>query len=80
MTKKLLQLIICSLLFLFISSCNQDEKHILVFSKTAEFRHNSIEAGKTALRNMAFENNIKIDITEDAAIFSEEFFFLESLS
>ena len=73
MSKKLLQLIICSLLFLFISSCNQDEKHILVFSKTAEFRHNSIEAGKTALRNMAFENNIKIDITEDAAIFSEEF-------
>ena len=70
MLKKLIQLIICSLLFL--SSCIQENKSILVFSKTAEFRHGSIEAGQVTLLKMGLENNIKVDTTEDASFFTEE--------
>ncbi len=73
MSKNLVQLITCTLLLIFISSCSQEEKHILVFSKTAEFRHSSIEAGKTALKKLCFENNIRVEITEDATVFSEEY-------
>lgn len=72
MSKKILQLFICFLFLLSISSCTQEEKRILVFSKTVEFRHNSIESGKTALMKMGIENNIKVDTTEDSSFFTEE--------
>ncbi len=72
MSKKIVQFITCSLFLLFISSCTQEEKRILVFSKTAEFRHTSIAAGQTALLKMGLENNLKVDTTEDASFFTEE--------
>lgn len=72
MSKKLVQFIISSFLLLFISSCVQEEKRILVFSKTTEFRHTSIEAGQLALLKMGVENNIKVDTTEDSSFFTEE--------
>ena len=72
MSKIIVQFIICSFLLLFISSCTQEEKRILVFSKTTEFRHTSIETGQVALLKMGLENNIKIDTTEDASFFTEE--------
>ena len=72
MPKKLALFIIFALLLSFASSCTQEEKRILVFSKTAEFRHGSIEAGQTALLKMGLENNLKIDTTEDASFFTEE--------
>ncbi|MDQ3395249.1 MAG: ThuA domain-containing protein [Bacteroidota bacterium] len=58
-----------------ISSCrneSQDEKRILVFSKTEGYRHESIEAGKLALMKLGAENNIKVDTTENSAYFTED--------
>ncbi|MFK8009284.1 MAG: ThuA domain-containing protein [Saprospiraceae bacterium] len=72
MSKRLIQFITFSLLFLLVSSCTQQEKRILVFSKTAEFRHTSIEAGQVALMKLGLENNLKVDTTEDASFFNEE--------
>lgn len=43
---------------------------ILVFSKTAGFRHSSITAGKLALLKMGSQNNWVVDTTEDAAAFT----------
>ena len=44
---------------------------VLVFSKTAEFRHESIAAGKLAFEKMAKEKGFAVDFSEDASIFSE---------
>lgn len=46
------------------------QKRILVFSKTAGFRHSSIKAGKEALLKMGAENKWVVDTTEDAAYFT----------
>ncbi|GAB3728261.1 ThuA domain-containing protein [Spirosoma lituiforme] len=43
----------------------------LVFSKTAAFRHQSIEAGKKALAKMSAEKGFGVSFTEDATQFSE---------
>ncbi|RIV23966.1 cytochrome C [Fibrisoma montanum] len=45
--------------------------NLLVFSKTAAFRHQSIEAGKTALSRMSTEKGFGVNFTEDASLFSE---------
>ena len=46
-------------------------QRILVFSKTAGFRHQSIEAGIAAIRKLGQENGIAVDATEDAAAFTD---------
>lgn len=46
------------------------KKQILVFSKTAGFRHTSIEAGKLALLKLGKENKMVVDTTEDASFFT----------
>ncbi|GAB2623853.1 lectin [Streptomyces capparidis] len=43
---------------------------ILVFSKTAGFRHSSIDDGIAALRGLGAANNFTVDATEDAAAFT----------
>jgi len=45
---------------------------ILVFSKTAGYRHSAIAEGKTALLKLAQENNLSIDTTEDASYFTSK--------
>ncbi|OJW76276.1 ThuA domain-containing protein [Spirosoma sp. 48-14] len=45
--------------------------NLLVFSKTAAFRHQSIEAGKKALAKMAGEKGFGVSFTEDASQFNE---------
>jgi type 1 glutamine amidotransferase len=60
------------LLRLFQSKdASMPEKSILVFSKTAAFRHDSIKQASDALRKLAAEHNIGIDFTEDASQFSD---------
>jgi cytochrome c len=49
----------------------QTKHNVLVFSKTAAFRHQSIEAGKTALAKMAKEKGFAVSFTEDASQFTE---------
>ncbi|MFE0455216.1 ThuA domain-containing protein [Streptomyces sp. NPDC058914] len=43
---------------------------ILVFSKTAGFRHSSIDDGIAALRGLGTANNFTVDATEDAGAFT----------
>jgi len=43
---------------------------VLVFSKTAGFRHSSIPNGIQAIRDLGATNNFTVDATEDAAAFS----------
>ncbi|MBU1823024.1 MAG: ThuA domain-containing protein, partial [Bacteroidetes bacterium] len=45
--------------------------NVLVFSKTAAFRHESIEAGKKALTKMASEKGFGVSFTEDATQFAD---------
>ncbi|MEU7281037.1 lectin [Streptomyces sp. NPDC045431] len=43
---------------------------VLVFSKTAGFRHSSIDEGVTALRELGGAHNFTVDATEDAQAFT----------
>lgn len=45
---------------------------VLVFSKTAGFRHDSIPAGITAIRMLGEQNNFSVEATEDASAFADE--------
>jgi acetyl esterase len=45
---------------------------VLVFSKTAAYRHDSISAGVTAVRELAIDAGFIVDATEDAAVFTPE--------
>ena len=67
------------LLFILIAGlllgCNQEIVktlgiRILVFSKTADYRHDSIEFGVRALRQLARVNGVQLDATEDATVFN----------
>ncbi|MEV8513509.1 ThuA domain-containing protein [Dactylosporangium sp. NPDC051484] len=44
---------------------------VLVFSKTAGFRHDSIPAGITAIKALGAANNFTVDTTEDSAFFTD---------
>lgn len=69
-TKLLLALFVLSLL---IPACKpKKEINVLVFSKTAGFRHQSIEAGKVAFLEMSKKYSFKMDTTEDATYFQEK--------
>ncbi|QMU26940.1 ThuA domain-containing protein [Adhaeribacter radiodurans] len=50
----------------------KDIPRILVFSKTAAFRHSSIGAGQKALFALGKQNDFAVDTTENAGRFSEE--------
>jgi type 1 glutamine amidotransferase len=45
---------------------------VLVFSKTAAFRHSSIDEGVTAIRKLGAENNFQVDASEEASLFTDE--------
>lgn len=45
---------------------------VLIFSKTAGFRHSSIPAGIAAIKRLGNENNFAVDATEDAATFNDQ--------
>ena len=46
------------------------KKAVLVFSKTAGYRHASIKEGKIALLKLGLENNFTVDTTEDSTKFT----------
>ena len=48
-----------------------DPFRVLVFSKTTGFRHDSIPAGITAIRQLGQQNNFLVDATEDDAQFTD---------
>lgn len=51
---------------------SDQNKRILIFSKTAGFRHDSIETGREALTARAIEHDIVVTATENSAHFSSE--------
>ena len=60
-------------LVLVTTSCSKAPKNnLLVFSKTAAFRHESIGAGTEAIEKMAQEKGFDVTFTEDAEIFNEK--------
>lgn len=56
----------------FSSSTSKKKPRLLVFSKTAGYRHASIAKGKEAIRLLAEKNNFTIDTTEDANNFTKK--------
>ena len=53
-----------------LTTLNAQTSRVLVFSKTAAFRHASIDAGKAAFSKMASEKGFTVDFTEDATQFT----------
>ncbi len=65
------------LAFLLASVCvpvtaRGQESRVLVFSKTAGFRHSSIGVGRAAIRRLGQENGFSVDTTEDAGAFTSK--------
>ncbi|MFG6444521.1 ThuA domain-containing protein [Microbacterium sp. P07] len=48
------------------------EFRVLVFSKTAGFRHGSIPAGVAAIEKLGVDNGFDVDATEDATTFTDD--------
>ncbi len=72
--KKLISILsILSILVILVSCGSRKGKpRVLVFSKTAGYRHASIEAGKPALIELGKQNNFEVDTTENASYFTED--------
>jgi PKD repeat protein len=47
--------------------------NVLIFSKTAAFRHSNIDEGITAIKKLGTENNFTADAIEDASLFTDAF-------
>jgi cytochrome c len=60
--------------FLGFSCSAPPPARVLIFSKTSihGYRHQSIEAGKTALMEICYQNGIMADTTEDSHFFNEK--------
>jgi cytochrome c len=54
-----------------IAAAQRQEPRVLVFSKTAGYRHSSIEPGLAAVQKLGRENGFAVEATEDAAAFTE---------
>lgn len=53
------------------SKTMENQKHVLIFSKTAEYRHGSIETGTERLQNIGAELGITTEHSEDASLFTD---------
>ena len=66
--------IICLLLIWVLSGTAQDQKiNVLVFSKTAGFRHNSISSGLKMMSDLAQEKKWILTATENSELFTSDF-------
>jgi uncharacterized protein len=64
--------ITCIAIICFSWAAPKKKPSILVFSKTAGFRHASIAEGKIALLQLGRDNNFSVDTTEDASMFTDK--------
>ena len=67
--------ILLALLFASVAApvaAQAPQPRVLVFSKTAGFRHSSIGVGIAAIRKLGQENGFSVDATEDAAAFTSK--------
>jgi len=74
--KKFTKLFPLSLLILALFAFNKWEQavkpRVLVFSKTAGYRHGSIAAGKSAIIKLGKENGFLVDTTENENYFNDD--------
>src|SRR5690606_10320216 len=68
----LMGICIMSLLSCEVSNKREGEPKVLVFSKTAGFKHASIPAGLAAIQKLGQENGFKVDTTKNAELFNED--------
>lgn len=59
-------------LFISCSDKRKGKPRILIFSKTAGYRHSSIGVGKEAIMKLGNENGFEVDTTENADYFNED--------
>lgn len=69
---KFIKITLILLMITIASSCVTKEEKVLVFSKTAGYRHGSIETGIAAVKKIGSENGFQVDATEDPTFFTEE--------
>jgi|GEM_PF-706154 len=48
-----------------------EDYSVLIFSKTAAFRHSNIDEGIAAIEQLGLDNNVAVDATENAADFTD---------
>ena len=65
-------LVLCTLLVSVSIPAHAQQPRVLVFSKTAAFRHSSIPNGIAAIRKLGLENGFVVDATEDATAFTQK--------
>lgn len=53
-------------------SATMDELNLLVFSKTAGYRHDSITAGIEAIESLAEDRDWTVTVSEDSSVFNDE--------
>ncbi len=73
--KQLFIILILGAMGLTIASCSKSRTgnpKVLVFTKTAGFRHSSISAGIKAIEQLGKTNGFDVDTTEDAGRFTED--------
>jgi cytochrome c len=76
MTTRCLVTLVCGALLLGLPQAASPERsanakpRVLVFSKTAEFRHDSIPAAIAAVRELGAANGLVVDATEDSDAFT----------
>lgn len=69
----LVRLFVCALMFITADyASGQQRFKVLVFSKTEGFRHNSIEAGLRAIKDLGVEHTFGVVATEDADYFHSD--------
>ncbi|HWA12046.1 MAG TPA: ThuA domain-containing protein [Burkholderiales bacterium] len=54
------------------SAAQAQDHAVLVFSKTAGYRHASIEAAVAAVRALGDQDGFRVEATEDAAVFADD--------
>jgi cytochrome c len=55
-----------------LAACDSAPPRVLLFTKTAGYRHESIATGKSAILELARANRFKVDTTEDASYLTED--------
>jgi cytochrome c len=65
-------LVLLALLAPISTPTHAQQPRVLVFSKTAGYRHSSIPNGIAAIRKLGLENGFAVDATEDAGAFTQK--------
>src|SRR5690606_1513998 len=70
--KKVLLFFVAVLIGSFAFGQQNPKDRVLVFSKTAGFRHASIKDGIAVIQKLGLEHNFAVDTTENTALFTDE--------